>query len=326
MHTVSITQTWPCEDKVCKDTWYIHGEVQIHFHAFFDCPSYLTLFSHDFTFWIQKPMLSDYAHGQRSGRSQQTATNQGKYYMLAPKIGQLYSLGDQKPHVHFEVPAMYVHKLWILNKVTDDVAKSEYLKCKINCKQNIDNLEYVCKLSKEHELTVRMAKVTAELKTSQLKSIYVREVEEIWDPQFWTTQERYKFLVLAGKSCTGKTRYIMNRFPTGDVLELNCRNCDEPDLRKADNYKVILLDECRLTSVLAIKKVIQAGNSICSLASTQSQMYAYSIYVHAKRFVICSNTWTDELAKLAKHDPAEAQWILDNQVLVIVDRPLYIVS
>jgi hypothetical protein len=304
----------------------MQGEAQIHFHAFFDCPKMVLMYAHDYKFWEQKPCLSDYAHGQRSGRSAQTAKNQGTYCMLAPKIGQLYSFGDQKPHVHFTVPPAYVHNLWILDKVSDDVAKSEYLKCKVNSKQNVENLEYVCKQSKEHELTVRMAKVSAVLKTSQLRSVYVPTVELFWEPQFWSTLERYKFLVLAGKSCTGKTRYIMNRYPAGDVLELNCRNVDEPDLRKADNYKVILLDECRLQSVLSIKKVIQAGNTIVSLASTQSQMYAYSIYVHAKRFVICSNTWTEELEKLRYKDAAEAQWIEDNQVLVVVDRPLYEVA
>ena len=79
--------------------------------------------------------------------------------------------------------------------------------------------------------------------------------------QFARIRSRYKFLVLQGESCTGKTIWAKWLFGNPElVLEVNYASCPEPDLRefKPLLHKGILFGEANAKMVLRQRKLFQA--------------------------------------------------------------------
>lgn len=85
-------------------------------------------------------------------------------------------------------------------------------------------------------------------------------------------------------------------------------------------HKAILFDEASCAMVLRKKKLFQAGAHWVSMAQSTTNCYSYTIWAHRKYLVICSNSWTSELARLK---PASRAWLQKNSVHVMVTEPLW---
>ena len=49
-------------------------------------------------------------------------------------------------------------------------------------------------------------------------------------------------------------------------------------------------------------------------------MFAYTLWMHRRKLVICSNTWSQELKRLPDED---AEWIRKNSIHLIQHKPMY---
>ena len=141
--------------------------------------------------------------------------------------------------------------------------------------------------------------------------------------QFAELRARYRFLVLWGRSGTGKTSWA--RHVTGDsqqVLEVNCAATPEPDLRgyKRHLHKRIVCDEASPRMVLAQKKLFQSPPCMVQLGASSTNCHAYEAFVSGTGFIACSNTWVGQLELLS---PADQEWIGSNSIAVHVDEELW---
>ena len=138
-----------------------------------------------------------------------------------------------------------------------------------------------------------------------------------------TVRFRYKFFVMVGDSMTAKTQRLKHAFgDPGLVLEINCANCPEPDIRAYNplKHKGILYDEGSPSMVLAQKKLFQSQNALVVLGSSTTNCHSYSKWVHGCAQFITSNTWIEELEALSS--PADKSWLRDNSIVVNVGSAL----
>ena len=121
----------------------------------------------------------------------------------------------------------------------------------------------------------------------------------------------------------GKTQYALSLAPAGRAMELNCASGKDPDLRGYDATKIdlILFDEMPAAAVLAQKKLMQCPPALVCLGNSATNAFTYHVWVHQKLFVISTNTWARDLARLA---PADRNWLIVNSCLVEVEQPLWV--
>ena len=136
----------------------------------------------------------------------------------------------------------------------------EYVKCVANLTGNLSNLARLNQETEKEYFEDKRDTIQEALKGQQRP--FKRYVE--WDEfsrQYLEIRGRYKFFVLQGSSCTGKTVWAKN--VTGnlaEVLYVNCASCPEPNLRGITyRTKVILLDEASPAMLLNQKLLVQTG-------------------------------------------------------------------
>ena len=140
-----------------------------------------------------------------------------------------------------------------------------------------------------------------------------------FDMQLIMVRSRYKFLVLCGKSGTGKTWF--SKYSTGDPAEclgVNCANCPEPDLRAFDplRHKAVLFDEASPAMVIAPKTHSQYPSVEVSLGMSTTNCHAYNIFVSGGKLVIRSNTWMEDVPRMDKE--ADREWLSVNSFVASV--------
>ena len=150
-------------------------------------------------------------------------------------------------------------------------------------------------------------------------------VVQEWLRCFCECRDRYPFLVIEGPSKLGKSQFV--RQLTGRIeecCELNCISTPEPDVRlfKPHQHTIILFDEAPVKLVPAHKKLFQAPACWLELGAITTNCHSYRAWVHRTRMVICSNTWSLELARLL-HE-ADRQWVLQNSRHLCVNEPMWV--
>ena len=313
-HHVAV-YAWALE--VCTATWADSGEVRVHAHAFFRADGKLRVRNLD-----ELALL-----GSRPSKSQCVGTaghkgrlsNEGLYYVQAPKLGRVASGGNVLPFQDYLVKGEWVLNLLQQQKLDLNCARAELVKVGKNLSRL---LQCVDKWQQEHEnarLQGRIHDVVAKLNAERKPFRRVPEVEE-WLAQYTEDRMTYRFLVLEGSSGLGKSQFSLS-LSLGS-MQVICSNCDEPDLRdfKPMEHDLILLDEATTTLVLKCKKLMQAGPAWVSLGSSSTNMHSYKIWAHKVRFIVSTNTWSHELTRCAA---ADRDWLVANCVHVRVSAPLF---
>jgi len=209
-------------------------------------------------------------------------------------------------------------------KLDLEKAKEEYVNCVTNATYNLKNLEAIQEFRYNKELA-RLEKEAQEELESFVEYPFrkIAEVDEFL-AQFQRVAKRRKFLVLDGDSGLGKSDFAKSLVPQGAALDLNCASCgDEPPLRgyfKPDKHKLILFDEASAQLVITNKKAFQGPVSAVQLGSSKTNMFTYRVLLAKKMLVISSNKWSEQVEKL---EPLDRKWILENQIYVQVDAPLF---
>ena len=143
--------------------------------------------------------------------------------------------------------------------------------------------------------------------------------------QFNEIRARYKFLVIEGKSKTGKTFFTKWMMGNPDrVFETNCASCPEPEMRdfNAMYHQIVLFDEASPQMVIAQKKLFQAPPCFVELGCSTTNCHSYKVLVSGIRLVICSNGWSEAVGQMKAQ--ADQDWLNDNSFVVDVkDEPMY---
>ena len=162
----------------------------------------------------------------------------------------------------------------------------------------------------------------------QMRSFKTYTIFNEFLAQFDEHRGRYKFMVIEGESCTGKSYFV--RWMMGDpnlVLETNCASTPEPDLREYCplRHKAVLFDEASPDMVLRQKKLFQAPPCMVELGSSTTNCHCYKVLVYRQRLVICSNKWTQTIEGMT--DEADRSWLrLNSFVLNVGSEPMFLPS
>ena len=245
------------------------------------------------------------------------------FYCLARKVGQLFSTGTLAPHKDFFPRAQWVTNLFRASKLSAEEASAEFLRCFSGCRSNLQNLEAVVKhqaYERDEAVRVRiMEEVAMQQRPFKPQPLIMRFVTQFDG----ISRDRYKFLVLCGRSGTGKSSLARQLICDPlETLELNCAGGAEPDLRGCNRllHRAVLFDEGTPKMVLGQKKLFQAGPNWIQLGMSTTNCHSYKQMLGRVPLIITSNTWMELCQELS---PADSEWIHANQVLVPIDEDVF---
>ena len=190
---------------------------------------------------------------------------------------------------------------------------------------NLNNLDVLRKETRAELQKGILMEADLALK-QQMRSFKTYPIVQEFLAQYTEHKGRYKFLVIEGESCTGKSYFV--RWIMGDpnlVLETNCASTPEPDLREYCplKHKAVLFDEASPSMVLRQKKLFQAPPCMVELGSSTTNCHCYKVLLYRQRLVICSNKWTQTLEGM--DDGADRSWLtLNSFVLNVGSEPMFL--
>ena len=100
----------------------------------------------------------------------------------------------------------WIQALYFKGKATVLATKRALLRCGYQAEAYVKNLEFVVAAQKKDVLSERIVELERELRAGlKPPPRKLQAAEERWLPQYAQKLQRYKFLVLEGSSCVGKT-------------------------------------------------------------------------------------------------------------------------
>ena len=249
----------------------------------------------------------------------QLSSAHGLYYVMAPKIGQLYQAGSKIPHEQFAVLPRTILGLWQARKLTSQNARTELIKTRARGIQGAcDLIQYV-----DNEVSMDAHQEELQSLRSKLRGAMVRFIEHrqvnAWklqyQPSLRGSQHRYKLLLLRGPSRAGKSMYARHLFGDENTLLINFQGLSDtlPDLRhfKRNKHKAIILDEANPLQVLSNKALLQAQIEPVQMAQSQCGVFRYFLWVYGVAFILCSNKFSLE-PNGAKVTEEDSEWLKAN--------------
>ncbi len=134
-------------------------------------------------------------------------------------------------------------------------------------------------------------------------------------------QARFKFLVLTGPSCYGKTQFAKAIFGVQNTLLIQCQNVASPCLKEYRRgvHKCIVFDECLSSTVIRNKMLFQANSDGVLLGQSQCNEYAYWKYLYCTPMIVCCNEWMNGI----EADSPDGQWLNANSMVQNIIAPLW---
>lgn len=318
-------KNFACSLELCTKTWTEKGVVRIHLHVWIvKGQGHLAVLG--LLFRGSMPFLNSEAVqfcGGANGRGSrsQVASLAGHFYVTVEKIGMVWSTSTIKSHEHYCVKDYWVTTLLTTGKISREVARKNYLMCITRAEFNVKQMDYVHKQQLDMELERDRIENLRAIMATQTRFKVIPDVVE-WSRQYDQLRSRYKFLILDGKSGTGKTRFCYNL--AGEPTAVCYCDCSSgmPDLRHfcRKQHSVLLLDEIGADSVIQIKKVMQAGIDVCSLGSSPTQQHVYRVCTFQTKIVVATNIWKRTVVNLPREDQ---DWLEANSYYVFVNGPLW---
>jgi len=313
---------WGLSAELCTRTLTTHAVVRIHLHAWVmltQRKALSMLHLKDFTFRESLPHNSSFLIQHNRGTGQKFA---GCFYVTVPKIGSLFSASTKEMFEDFCVSPAWVTSLLAAGKLELNTAADLYVKCVANVDHNLKAVETLKQYRRVKDISAQRLRMEHLIRETQRPFRKIKEVEE-WDAQYLELQDRYKFLVLDGKSRTGKSRFAASRTSPEKFLNVDCSSATEPDLRVFDREKhdVVLFDEATPELVLRVKKLAQASIDEVRLGQSATNINSYVVWFHRVKLIVATNVWS---ASLKRCSPEDQEWLKANSFYVWVDAPLHL--
>ena len=305
--------------ELCTQTLQDSRAVRVHAHVSCRAFQRVSIESADLLSWQSTvPHLSK---GFAPHKQRAAGGNACFYYLQCPKVGVIYQAANIRPFDDYLVSGEWVFNLLQQNKMTIADARQQIVRSAKNLQRLLPNLDAYERCVNQKSLQEHISTIQSQL-ASQSKPFLRIESIERWKEDHMAVRPRYKFLVLVGPSGLGKTQYAKSLVGKGRALELNMAAAPEPDLKEFNPnvHDLILFDECPAKVILRQKKLFQAPAVKVALAASVTGCYSYSVWVHQKLLVVCSNVWHHELRSLPQED---REWLVCNSLVYTVEVPLW---
>ena len=314
---------WATCAEVCTQTLEIKGIAIVHLHLLLrhnDGRAWLPG-AHAMCFEGQRPHIqaAPCLGGARAG----SRSWAGFFYCTVLKVGQVFADASKVAFRDFPVQAQWIMSLLQGGKIDHATARELIYKVGHGCTRFLADLDAIERNQEEAVVAAARSSALAQLAAQQL-AFRVLQPVEAWDAQYQLLADRYKFLVLDGRSMLGKTQFAKSKCPPGqEVLEINCSAGGDPDLHqyRYGKHGLILCDEIEAEAVAAQRKLFQAGTALVQLGTSPTNIHVYSVFVHRVRIVCASNNWAASLGRLTE---ADRSWVQANSIYVYVDEPLFV--
>ena len=313
-----------CCLEISLETWNKTGVLRVHAHAFL-CNKARKLRKKAMgaiDFKDSNPVLSNFDTKASGRKRYRLPSDSGDFYVQAEKRGQLWSAGDRVLFTQVDVNGDWVTKLYAQGKISFSVCRTYYGRVLKMCSRNLQELEKSRELESK-TLVAQLQAATWKLLDGMRKPSKRLPVVDAWVAEHAKVEFRYKFLVLEGPSCVGKSQFAASLVGREATLDLTCAGQTHPDLRQHSplKHRCIIFDEAPVSMVLAYKRHFQAPALSLHMGGSATNQFNYEVYLHQQLLVITSNTWTNDLEKVDKDD---REWIRINSVHVLCKEPLWI--
>ena len=309
--------------EVCPETFDLQRICRLHLHAYLRNSVRLRLPpSGHMKIDGALPQVSSVVGGMPCSRKSNSWS--GYFYCVAPKYGQVCSMGSRRPFKDFLVDGKWIMNLVQASKLDIATARQLILKCACGARRFLDELSLSEKeLERQTVQSARVDALTSLMSTNKPFKTFA-DVEN-WKAQYAQVQWRYKFLVLVGPSRTGKTQFArsLGEPAASLIYEVNCSSGQEPDMRAFvwSKHKLVLFDESHPKMVTQQRLLFQAGTQDITLGTSATNCHSYTVYCHQVRMVLCTNCWEPEVRDLV---PGDREWLAANSIVVHITEPCWI--
>ena len=317
------TTHWAFAVELCTNTLLKSDVLRVHGHLWVAL-NRKSVSLDEFKLGDYVPFINFRALTYLGGSSSRSGSAQycGPFYCTINKIGTIKQDSTIHPWVDFPVRDTWITSMFASGKITYATARESYINCVNRAPILIQQLDYVQQERRKQHLENRRI-ATETLLMGTMKPWKVVPAAQEWQKQFLELKCRYRFLVLDGPSCFGKTRYALGLNPPGKTYYCDCTG-GVPLLKYFDSqiYSAILFDELDPKCAIQMKKALQASNEMVTLASSPTMQCAYTVHLHRVQLIICSNVWKVGLNKM-KGSRADREWLEDNAVYVAVKENMW---
>ena len=210
----------------------------------------------------------------------------------ADKVGTVFVDTNCMPFAGFPVASAWILELLHSHRMTYQTARLELVRCAKDVLQTIATVDQWRQEMQAAQLKAHVKQVQAALSAQRRAFVIIPEVEA-WVAEHEEVRDRYKFLVLTGKSGLGKTEYAMGLVALGKGLELNMAATNTPDLRQYDSstHDLLLFDEMHAKDILLHKKLFLSPPRALTMGYSGTNCTACAVWVHQKLIVVCTSRW-----------------------------------
>ena len=222
------------------------------------------------------------------------------YYLRMPKVGMIMSWGTKKPNAGFRVNPDWIMAYVQAGKISPEDARMEISKTWKNCKMLIENIDWNLQFLRKVQLQATVKSRQQRISASRGSRKFRKEIDEVWLPEMAIEDDRHRVLVLGGRSRTGKTTCCKLMASPEGYLEINCKGLTvQPNLRPVNHLtELINFDEASVKWCLDNRKILQGPEIPVTMGDSNTGMLAYDVLLNGIKMVVCSNTWSEELAKV----------------------------
>ena len=300
-------------------------EGRLHIHAFWHSNDNRCHggFQEAWAFRGCKPMLK---HCSARGRAMQRFLDRGHYYCQTNKTGWLKRNTNYWKYSAFAVEQKWVIGLWQLRKLSHAEAKLEIVQARGHTKTYLNEIIYV--EAREEEIEIEQKRAADQRRLAR----FVKPFREILDVELWKLQykevdgqppmaSRFKFLVLNGPSCYGKTQFAKALYGEKNTLLVPCQGVVQPNLKgyQSTAHRCIVFDEISSKVIVRNKALFQANTDGVLLGQSMCNEHSYWRYLYSVPMVVSCNDWLEE--DLEAH---EREWLIANSIVYQVCRRLWV--
>ena len=269
---------WGASLELCTRTLRESGVVRIHLHACFISTQGNLKQTELSALQIFGGVPHTAAQAARVHR-RRALQYSGLYYVIAPKIGSLFTFSTMRPHHEFEVNAEWIWSMVALHKIELSAAREEMVSAGKNVCRHLQNLD-VLEKEREKLAVARLISQRAKEIAKTRKAFKAIPSVDKWVRDLAVPVDRRKFLMLQGPSQLGKTAYAFSLVDQGAALEVNCAGVEYPPLRAFSRakHRLILFDEASTGMVLKNRRLFQGPNTpVCVGSSPHEQRRVRSV-------------------------------------------------
>ena len=295
-------------------------QARVHVHLVLHSDTRMRLTGADLAYRGARPFWQRSLHGEALSRLRNRWA--AYFYIVVEKKGWVQGASSHRAFRDFTVQTQWVMSLYTAEKITAVHAKRLLTQIPGRAQHLVGEIDF-CEQSRVRAAVDRVREAAEVVLRSSLRPFKSIPAVDQWQEQFAEHRHRFKFLVLEGPSCTGKTQFARHLVPDGrKVFEINCAAEQEPALQGFNlvEFGLVLFDEVRPSVIAKQRKLFQAGVSEIQLGCSATNVHMYKVCTYRTRLVCCSNDWSVHLAAL---DSQSREWICQNSVHVWCMAPLW---